>query len=367
MELAFGFDAGCNGNCDPGSIPENLAKAFDGFKEMAGRPNLNTGDPAKDAVRATVETLADQQLTNGKALALRITYSPEIMASGPYQAEMRLMCAWHQPGDPWYVQLSVRAAQKQGEEALPTLLDVCKSVEVLGPTPNEAEKQPAQTFTGERLALAALPPSAYSVESKNSEGQPAAILLKQPVVYNGLPIAPIAKIYLDYGDEPTTFRDIFTTKDHTFTVAGASVVCLRRQPLSVRPDGGLHRCMLAQDTKVGEWMFKAYGEVSFEAQRPRSGVLKDQVSFPEATCQAASKVEFDAADGGLTRCTLGQPLVKEGLSVPIGAEVRWKGVARIDRIEIPKEAVLQVGTDSYTGPGQARFKQGVFLEWRAGK
>ena len=134
-DLAFGLSVGCNGSCAPAAIAANMATDLESREQSAARPNFNTGDPARDAIRAAVERVADETLPNGRILALRVTYSDEVMASGPYRPQLRLACAWHRSGDAWYVTLDFRAGLEEGQPMLPVLLDVCRSVEVLGPTP----------------------------------------------------------------------------------------------------------------------------------------------------------------------------------------------------------------------------------------
>ena len=263
-DIAFAFDTTCNGSCHPAAVGPNMARSFDGFKTSAARPNVNSGDPAKDAIRADVEVAAETELTNGRLLALKVTYSEAVLASGPYRPQLRVLCGWHRPGDAWYLTLSLRADLKEGEALLPDLLEVCKSVEVKGPTTSEAERQDALVVVGPGCALAGLPEAAYTVQSSNSEGQPSVILLTRPVVVGGLPLAPIGRVYVEYNDDPIGLRDVFTAEDQTFEVGDVEVTCLRRQPLRIDGACAVRRCVLAQETTIGEQTAPAYSEITFE-------------------------------------------------------------------------------------------------------
>ena len=255
------------------------------------------------------------------------------------------------------------AMLEEGEKAVPAVLDICRSVEIVGPTPNEAQTKEPVVLTGKRLELSLLPEDAYTVDSKNSKGVPSVILLNQPVVFGDLTIAPIGRIYVEYNDDPITLRDIYTTTDQPFQVGESKVVCLHRAQLRVDGDGNVRRCILAGDTTFGSFSLAAFSEATFEGGQLRRGTLLNEATFPEASCQAGTLVEFDVANGGLTRCTLSKPLEKEGISIPIGAVVEFEEAALLDEVKLPKDAVMKVGEESFTGPGSADFKKGVFNKW----
>ncbi|MFH1532185.1 MAG: hypothetical protein ABIK09_15780 [Pseudomonadota bacterium] len=307
-DLAFSFDLSCNGDCNPAAIAGNLARGFDGFKDSAARPNFNSGDPAKDAIRATVEAAAEADLPNGRLLALRVTYSEEVLASGPYRPQLRLLCAWHTPGDAWYLTLDLRADLEPGEAILPALVDVCKSVEVKGPTPNEAEQRSPVILETARCELQSLPEATYTVDSKNSEDKPSVILLNQPVVIGGLPVAPIGRIYVEYNDDPITLRDVFTAADHTFKVGDMEITCLHRRPLRIDGSCALRRCILAREAAFGTFSVPPYSEITFETGPA--------------------------------------------------------GEAWVKRVHVPGGAVLRAGDQEHPGPGQAVFSEGAFQEWK---
>jgi hypothetical protein len=263
-DVAFDLGTTCSGSCHPAAVAQNMVRSFDAFRDSAARPNVNSGDPAKDAIRANVETAAEAELTYGRLLALRVTYSDEIMSSGPYRPQLRVLCAWHRPGDAWYLRASLWVDLKEGEAVLPALVEVCKSLEVKGPTASDAEKQEPLVVDGPGCALANLPEAAYTVDSTNSEGQPSVILLTRPVVVGGLPLAPIGRVYVEYNDDPISLRDVFTAEDQAFKVGDVEVTCLRRQPLRIDGACALRRCVLAQETTIGEQTAPAYSEITFE-------------------------------------------------------------------------------------------------------
>lgn len=362
-DFAFGFDASCNGNCAPAAIPGNMEASFEYLQMRAEQPNYNTGDAKLDALRADVEVVAASPLAAGRIMALRVTYSEEVLKSGPYIPQLRLQCAWHRPGDSWFVTLNLRATLDSAEAQLPALLEICRTVEVLGPTPNEAQQREALKIDSERYLLSTLPAESYTVESTNSEGQPSRILLTRPVIINDLRLEPIGTVYLEYNDDPITLRDIFVAEDRAFAVGELQVTCLRRQPLRIDGEGSVRRCILAQDLVVDNFALPRFSEASFEAERVRAGQLKEDTKFPEATCRGKEEIKFDVANGGLRFCTLAEPLAAGELLLPAGTRVKWGEVGDVQKAQVPADAVMKIGDQEYPGPGKARFRDGKFEEW----
>ena len=129
----FSLRAECQGNCDPEAIPKNMERGLTNLKKMAGQPNFNTGDPKLDAVRGKVEILEESDLEQGKLLALQVTYSQEVLRSGPYKQDFKIKCVWHQKGHPFFVELYGRGPLEMEQSCLAPMLSMCRSVKVLSP------------------------------------------------------------------------------------------------------------------------------------------------------------------------------------------------------------------------------------------
>ena len=309
-------------------------------------------------------TLAQFDLPRGQGLALEINYTQEILDSGPYQPQFKVLCNYLTPGDGYFVAFDGLGPLSAKEASLEPMLEACRSAVVLGPTATEAEGKEPIVVDGQVLALSLLPETAYAVESTSSS-KPSVITLNQPVRFGSLLIAPLGRVYVEYNDDPITLRDVYTSQDHTFAMAGAdvagdAVVCLRREGLRINGRGELQRCILARELSVGPARFPIYSEIEFAEGRLKKGHLLEDTTFAEATCRGGTPVSFDPAEGGLTRCVLAAELVKDEVVAPVGSVVSWRGPGLLKDIEVPAGATLKVGQEEFPGAGTASFSESGF-------
>ncbi|MBN1225290.1 MAG: hypothetical protein JXB23_18725 [Candidatus Aminicenantes bacterium] len=123
------YQASCAGPCDPKAIPGNIDKTIQGIKETLSRPNINTGDPELDAVRANVDILADEKFSeDGWILAAAVTY-PENLSAALYIPKIVVHSFRHHEGDGFFVQTTALAELNQKEELLPLFLEACKKTD----------------------------------------------------------------------------------------------------------------------------------------------------------------------------------------------------------------------------------------------
>jgi len=120
------YQAACAGSCDPRDIPGNIGKAILGIKERLSRPNINTGDPELDAVRAEVDIISDEKCgDDGWILAAAVTY-PENLSPALYTPKIVVHSFRHHQKDGFFVQTTARAHLNQKEELLSLLIEACK-------------------------------------------------------------------------------------------------------------------------------------------------------------------------------------------------------------------------------------------------
>ncbi len=123
------YRASCGGACDPSAVPANIEAAFRSLKDILARPNINTGDPALDAVRATVDVLREEKVGDGTwILAAAVTY-PENLSSALYVPKIVVHVFRHRPGDGFFVQTSAHAPLDQKGKLLDVLIAACRSTE----------------------------------------------------------------------------------------------------------------------------------------------------------------------------------------------------------------------------------------------
>ena len=265
----FALRVSCGGSCAPDAIPANIDAVFEGFRARAEKPNFNTGDPALDAVRADVTTIFDEALPDGRVAALRVDYSAEVLASGPYQPDFRIQCLRHRPGDRFFVDLSGRGPRAAEAAHLPAMRAACEGLVVRGPTPSEAEKRAPVTVTAEGgYPLAALPADAYEVTGSGPDGTPYDLRLDRPVVFNGVPVSPSEKVYLQGKGDAVQLRDFVLGADHALPLParlgeGGRATCKGGERVSLFEDGTVKRCMIAEDTVVLGETLPRFRVVSF--------------------------------------------------------------------------------------------------------
>lgn len=120
------YQISCAGSCDPNAIPGNIENRIKGIKDTLASPNINTGDPELDAIRANVEILAEEKFSeDGWIIAAAVTY-PKHLSSALYIPKIVVHTFCHHPGDGFFVQTTARTDLEQKEELLPVFIKACK-------------------------------------------------------------------------------------------------------------------------------------------------------------------------------------------------------------------------------------------------
>jgi len=123
------YGTSCAGSCNPKDIPKNIETLIKGIKDTLTRPNINTGDPKLDAVRANVEILVEEKFADdGWILAAAVSY-PEELSSAMYVPKIVVHAFRHHQGDRFFVQTTARAQLAQKEEFLAVFLESCKQTD----------------------------------------------------------------------------------------------------------------------------------------------------------------------------------------------------------------------------------------------
>lgn len=117
--------------CDAGCDDEDLAKIpqiVDQTFETKARPNINTGDPAMDALRMNVDLIAQGDLPDGKFRVARMTKPAD--ARGPYRDQLYAVCVRAKMGAKVVAaQAWAPLDQEAGLGAM--IVSACKTFEIL--------------------------------------------------------------------------------------------------------------------------------------------------------------------------------------------------------------------------------------------
>lgn len=121
------FTVICNASCGDEDIAR-LPQVIDQTFETRARPNVNTGDPAMDAVRLKVEVIEQGDVPDGKFRVARITKPAGVQ--GPYREQLYAVCVRGKQG------VKVVAAQAwapldREQELGPIIVNACKTFEIL--------------------------------------------------------------------------------------------------------------------------------------------------------------------------------------------------------------------------------------------
>ena len=136
------LSAQCQGSCSAKDLASNIDSVIATLKTKGNRPNFGTGDPNLDNVRGGFEVLQERDLPLGKLIAYRLTFSKEILASGPYEEAVRVLCLIRRPTDEYYIEYQGRATLADEARRLPELISACESIAIAEPAP--AEEAPAE-------------------------------------------------------------------------------------------------------------------------------------------------------------------------------------------------------------------------------
>ena len=121
------FTVTCDGACgddETAKLPQLVDKTF----ETRTRPNIGTGDPARDAVRLNLEVVDQGDVPNGKFRVGRITKPADLQ--GPYRNQLFAVCARARPGTK-IVAAQAWAPLDREAELGPIIVAACKTFEIL--------------------------------------------------------------------------------------------------------------------------------------------------------------------------------------------------------------------------------------------
>ncbi|MFP4082256.1 MAG: hypothetical protein ACLFVG_05795 [Candidatus Aminicenantes bacterium] len=120
------FTISCAGSCDPEAIPGNIEKRIKGIIDTLTRPNINTGDPELDAIRANVDILTEEKFSENDWIFAAVVTYPENLSSVQYVPKVAVHAFRHHPGDAFFVETNARAHLDQKDEMLKILMAACK-------------------------------------------------------------------------------------------------------------------------------------------------------------------------------------------------------------------------------------------------
>jgi hypothetical protein len=121
------FTVTCDGTCGDDEVAK-LPQIVDQTFETRTRPNIGTGDPARDAVRMNLELVDQGDVPNGKFRVGRITKPADLQ--GPYRNQLYAVCARAKPGSK-IVAAQAWAPLAREAELGPVIVAACKTFEIL--------------------------------------------------------------------------------------------------------------------------------------------------------------------------------------------------------------------------------------------
>ncbi|GHN02436.1 hypothetical protein WSM22_39250 [Cytophagales bacterium WSM2-2] len=121
------FTVICNSGCNDSDI-SHMPKVIDETLASRARPNINTGDPAMDAVRLKVDVVEQGDVANGKFRVTRVTKPAGL--EGPYREQLYMVSVKVKRG------AKIVAAQgwaplSKEKELGPLIVNACKTFEIL--------------------------------------------------------------------------------------------------------------------------------------------------------------------------------------------------------------------------------------------
>lgn len=120
------FETACSGPCEPAAIPANIEKAIKDIKDTLTKPNINSGDPEFDAVRAKVDILLEERTEKGGwLLAAAVTYS-EDLSSSLYVPKFVVHGFHYRTGDDFYIHTAAHGPIGQQDALLALLTKACR-------------------------------------------------------------------------------------------------------------------------------------------------------------------------------------------------------------------------------------------------
>jgi len=121
----------CGGMCDAAKIPENIDKELASFLDTSARPNINSGKPELDAIRANVRKVGEGAMgTGGKWMAVRITYPKDMKNAQMYKPKLVAVAYHHPTGKDFYLLARASAPVEEEKGLWPVMLASIKSAAV---------------------------------------------------------------------------------------------------------------------------------------------------------------------------------------------------------------------------------------------
>jgi len=117
--------------CNAGCGDDELARApriVDQMFETRARPNVNTGDPAMDAVRLKVDTVEQGALADGAFRVARVTKPAGLQ--GPYREQLYAACVRVKKGAKSVAAQAWAPLDREGDLG-PLIVAACKTFEIL--------------------------------------------------------------------------------------------------------------------------------------------------------------------------------------------------------------------------------------------
>jgi len=121
------FTVICNAGCGDDDIAR-MPQVVDQTFETRVRPNVNTGDPAMDAVRLKLEVVDQGDVPGGKFRVARVTRPAGLQ--GPYRDELYAVCVRAKRGAK-VVEAQAWAPLAREQELGPVIVTACKTFEIL--------------------------------------------------------------------------------------------------------------------------------------------------------------------------------------------------------------------------------------------
>ena len=121
------FTVICNAGCGDDELAR-APKVLDQTFATKARPNVNTGDPAMDAVRLKVDVLEQGDVRGGKFRVARITRPAGV--EGPYREQIYAVCVRVSPGAKAVVAQAWAPLDREAELG-PLIVTACKTFEIL--------------------------------------------------------------------------------------------------------------------------------------------------------------------------------------------------------------------------------------------
>lgn len=115
------------------SVAAQIQAARQSHVQYAERPNINTGKPELDAVRAEVQVIEDEEFPGGWSQILRVRYAHELVTKGPYKPYISVRCYHYDEARDYIVELSGRLPLAAERSTLSEIQSICRSVKVLEP------------------------------------------------------------------------------------------------------------------------------------------------------------------------------------------------------------------------------------------